>query len=617
MKKRTMKLMALLTASALVCTCVPFVAYAEEATESDAGEATDADASASDAAEAAYETTETDGGVITIMQAGANEVLVYYPNDNISETSAVKTTCTAPVFMVFGSGKYDTDTASAYAVESGLAALAAENGSSVVFVNPVGDTWSEEDAEAYGTIAQLINDSSTDSSENGITVSANYLTGETEVKVVGTQSRIYIYAENGGADYVADVALKTVEAATFWGGTVNVTPAGVTLSGLSDTEGVEANDIPVVSIGNSEEANAILEENCGSVLTVDAADYTAEYEEVIGNNRRQAGVLLPIYDYAAEGIVETVETYTVETTEDNASDAYAGTEEHPISVVTYYAEDLDVENGNVPLVLCFHGGGNTALFEAQATEWPLIGKENGFITVSVDQHYPNCTAGEIVELIEQLEEKYSIDSTRIYASGFSMGGCKSWDLYEQYPEIFAGLAPMDASNEPAVDSYGNAVENTNSDVIVPVFYVGGETSPLEEMPFQAEKLVDRLSSLFEVNQITKEYNCSFDAQDEWENSIWGVNGDITYQVTDQKAFLDSTLTVELFQSEDGNYYTAVANASNQSHEVYARNSWAAWDFLSQFSRQEDGSIAISEVTYSLSADDGSVVDNSYNMEAAE
>lgn len=281
--------------------------------------------------------------------------------------------------------------------------------------------------------------------------------------------------------------------------------------------------------------------------------------------------------------------------------------------MTYYAEDLDVEEGNVPLVLCFHGGGNTALYEAQATEWPEIGKEHGFMTVSVDLHYPNCSPTEIVDLIHALEEEYSIDASRIYASGFSMGGCKSWDLYEQYPEVFAGLAPMDASNEPAVDSFNNPVENPNTNVLVPVFYVAGETSPLPEMPNQDQKLIDRVRNLFTVNQVTAAYDVNFDEKDNWENPIWGISGDLSYAVTDT-AFTDSTLAVELFASQDGKYYTALTSASNQSHEVYARNSWAAWDFLSQFSRNEDGSISIEDVTYSRPSDDGSVADNSFNAE---
>lgn len=533
---------------------------------------------------------------VTELQAGPNTLFVCYPENNAGDTMGVSITCTAPVFLVFGEKKYDQESAKAYATESGLAALAAKEGSSVVIVNPVGDTWSDADAEVYNIIAGLISDDSASPHANGITASLNFMTQETEDKITGTTGRIYVYGVGAGADFALMNIVKEISGSQTFpdGNTIvfNNTIAGATLNGLSSADGVETSDIPVVSVGNSEEINAALQEAVGSLTIAEAADYAAQYQEVIGNNRRQAGVLLPIYDWEKEGIVEKIETASVTTSPDNVT--FADTETHDISYVTYYAEELDVENGNVPLVLCFHGGGNTALFEAQATEWPLIGKENGFITVSVDMHFPNMTAAETVELIEILKEKYSIDASRIYASGFSMGGCKSWDLYEQFPKEFAGLAPMDASFEPGKDSFDNPVAEPNTDTIVPVFYVGGETSPLPELPCQAEKLVNRVKNLFAVNQVAKAYDVSFEAADSWENPIWGVNGDNSYTVEDTKAFSDSVLTVEEFNSEDGNCYTALASASNQSHEVYARNSWAAWDFLSQFSRAEDGTIVITE-----------------------
>lgn len=247
----------------------------------------------------------------------------------------------------------------------------------------------------------------------------------------------------------------------------------------------------------------------------------------------------------------------------------------------------------MPLLLCFHGGGNTALYEALATEWPEIG-----------------------------QEKYSIDSSRIYATGFSMGGAKSWDLFEQYPEVFAGIAPMDASFEPGIDSYGNPVENVNEDVIVPIFYVGAENSFGAELPAHAlldgetitnGSLLNRIPQVFSVNQVNKEYNVELTDKENWENKAWGISGDISYTVTDKDDFTNSVLTVNLFQSKDGKYYTALADSSVQGHEILSRNNWAAWDFLSQFSRNEDGSISINEVTYTLPSDDGSITDNSYNM----
>lgn len=154
-----------------------------------------------------------------------------------------------------------------------------------------------------------------------------------------------------------------------------------------------------------------------------------------------------------------------------------------------------------------------------------------------------------------------------------------------------------AASAPGIDSYNNARESYNQDVHTPAFFLGSQEAPLPEMANQEQKL----SYLFEVNEVAQEYAYDVDA-----NLWWGVNGDPVYQVT------NSTLTVNLFKSSDGKCYTALADSNKQSHEVYAHNSWVAWDFPSQFSRNEGGSIAIDPVTYALPSDDGSVTDNSYN-----
>lgn len=555
----------------------------------------------------------TYGDTVATVQAGDNEILLYYPTPNAADTLGLVTVCTAPTILVFGDTKFDENGAIEFATESGLAALAAENAASVCFVNPQDETWSEKDQGAYANAAGAILSTTHDPIENGVVKRVDFESGEEIPSIAGNQMRILAYGIGQGADYLAGAALKQpVMVKMFYGYDVDVTPAACSLENCTVTEGIEKSDIPVVSINNSEEINQILKENCGSVQVETSADYAKQFSQVMGRYRRQVGRLAPVYDWSAEGVVELVKTYEVKTSSDNASEKYAGTQTHPINYILYYGEDLDVKNGKVPLVLCFHGGGNSALHEVMMTDWPMIGKENGFMTCSIDQHNPDCSATEIIELIDALKSEYSIDESRIYASGFSMGGCKSWDMFEQYPEVFAALAPMDASQEAGTDSYNNPVANGNTDTLVPVFYVGGEASPLEELPFQAEKVVGRMAQVFGINQVKTAYDVDFAAVDSWANKIWGVNGDLTYTVGDD-IFTDSVLTVELFQSQDGHYYTALASASNQAHEIYARNSWAAWDFMSQFSRNEDGSINVENVTYRLQSEDGSVVDNSYNQ----
>ena len=546
--------------------------------------------------------------VVTEVAVGDNTVYVYAPESDMIMTS----TCTAPCFIVFGDEAYTAETAEAEAVDTGLAALAAREGATVVFVNPQGDTWSDADFDVYPSLIGLYSDSSTDVFEDGLAHPVNFFTGEEETKILGAyQARIYLYAEGAGADFVAANYMKALVLTTVFGDGFAMefdrTPTTVTL--FNPTALPEAEDtasIAVAVVNGPDDAAEKLEGLTDKTL-VDTSDVTDgfdgqwiadNYGVLSGAYRSQAGVILPMHDYAAEGIVESIESFTL-------------ADDSTVNYAVYYDEELPVtgDADPVPLVMAFHGGGNTALFEAQASEWPEIAQTHGFIAVCVDRH-DAFSAPQMVELLDHLKEEYAIDATRVYASGFSMGSIRSWDMFEQFPTVFAGVAPMDGANPPGVTDFSTELDSYNTDVLVPVFYVGGQTSPLVEMANQDDnegnKIEARIAYAFGVNDVEQEY--SYDADvNEW----WGVNGDVVYEITDQAAFTDSTLTVNLFKSADGNYYTALADSSNQSHEVYARNSWAAWDFLSQFSRNEDGSVTVSPVTYTLPSDDGAVVDNNY------
>ena len=100
---------------------------------------------------------------------------------------------------------------------------------------------------------------------------------------------------------------------------------------------------------------------------------------------------------------------------------------------------------------------------------------------------------EAAQVIEHLKQKYPVDENRIYATGFSMGSGKTWDMFQEYPEIFAGLAPHSAlfpvRNNPFSPDLGDRLNET---VAVPMFYSGGELSHLPELPFQAEQGLERI-----------------------------------------------------------------------------------------------------------------------------
>lgn len=541
----------------------------------------------------AAEETEIEA-VVTEMTVAGSTVYVYAPKSELTVCS----TCTAPAFMVFGAAPYTAESAKADAEESGLGALAAAEGATIVYINPQGESWGEADLGVYSGLIDMYSNSSTNVYVGGIAEEVNFMTGMAATKILGDTGRVYIYGIGPGADFVAaNLMKKVVASVTYPDGftmTFDRTPTSVTLIAPSELPAAtEPADIAVAVVEGPADAAEKLAGLTEKVLISDE-DIAVVYEKLSGAYRRQVGVMLPMIDWAAEGITESVITRTASVTDPMSGE----TADLPYHSVVYYANDLAVNDpaNPVPLVLTFHGGGNTALYQAQASEWPLIGKANGFITVAVDNHTA-LTGAHIAELVEYLKTVYAIDASRIYASGFSMGSVKSWELFDD--PMFAGVAPMSGSfAAPAGDPAGH---------IMPAFYVGGEVSPLAELCHQGPDIINRVTYLLKANKISDSY--TYDAE---TNLFWGVNGDMSYQVTDKVAFKDSTLTVNLLASEDGRYYTALASSSNQSHEVYARNSWAAWDFLKQFSRAADGSVVIADVDYTLASDDGKVVDNGYN-----
>ena len=114
-----------------------------------------------------------------------------------------------------------------------------------------------------------------------------------------------------------------------------------------------------------------------------------------------------------------------------------------------------------------------------------------------------------------------------------MGGVKTWDLYQEYPEKFAALAPMGATVVPGRNSQFSTSPVLNDSVIVPVFYSGGQSSQLRELPFQGQDCIDRINYLFGVNRVDKPFDLSMSNRSEWEDTVYGFKGDIVREFTDE------------------------------------------------------------------------------------
>ena len=488
----------------------------------------------------------------------------------------------APLLLVFEEKPQDMDSAVRFARESGLADIAAKADSSVLFVYPTAkDGWKSADEGLYRELIAEIKMITV--YKDGIVENHDFFAKCFKGYFVrGAIFRADIYAFGDSADYAARCLLKTVQGEYLWG-PGEITPAMCSMERLSVQPDVQRKDIAVLSVANSPDINKAFE-NCENLLVKEKAEYKEDFEAFVRKFKMWCGRMEMEPDLDALGMCEDAGSALVETSKDNRS-RWKGEKTHKVGYFAYYNKDL-FDRGPVPLVIGFHGGGDSSMYLTFVSGWWEIAHRYGFLFVSVENHL-EVPAEEAVQLLNEIRKRYPIDEKRIYAAGFSMGSGKSWDLFQEYPRIFAGIMPASALFPVYTTFYGEpAKENLNKTVPVPVFYSGGEESPLPELPFQKDTCLERVQYVDEVNRLGGRFRkLSFENKAAWEDPIWGAKADRTEKIFDPSR--QSTLTINYYDSEDGVCRTAFASVSGQMHECRHHSCENAWKFISRFRLGED------------------------------
>ncbi len=483
----------------------------------------------------------------------------------------------APLLLVFEENRQSRDEAVSFARNSGLGAIAAASDTGVFFLYPTNGGWENATEAFYGDVIAEVKMDPVYS--DGIAAITDFFTRQFKGYFIrGAVFRADIYSFGKSADYVATHLLKTLQGEYLWG-PGEITPAMCSMQGLSVKPAVERRDIGILSIGNSEEINAALQ-GCQNILIKQEPDYQADFYGFVKQFKMWCGHMEFEPDLQAMHMTEEAGCTLVKTSSDNRG-AFKGCPEHKVGYFAYYNNDLFTK-GPAPLVMGFHGGGDSALYLTFVSGWYEVAHQYGFLFVSLENHQ-NVTATEIVEVIEDLKKRYPIDEHRIYGTGFSMGSGKTWDLFQEYPLVFAGLAPASAlfpvKDNPFSPPLGDRLNLT---VPVPIFYSGGEESPLPELPCQADSALERIQYAAEVNRLNRKFRIRYEDKESWADPIWGEPGDRVEKKYDPTR--DSYLTIRYYDSDDGVCRTAFASVSGQGHECRRHTCANAWEFISQFTR---------------------------------
>ena len=541
--------------------------------------------------------TPVDGGKIWKHSFEKFKATVYVPHNDLMD-DVLNYGFIAPYLLVFAEQDYSDDFPGAvqFARTNGFEDIAKKYGSSVVFVYPTSDGgWKNAAPDLFSEI--ISNSKIHEFYEDGVAKAYNRFTKQLEGHYIrGAIFRTCLYGFGKSADYIAANCLNHFEGDGLWG-RADCAPVVCTLYGLSDEAEIkiETDDIPVISYGNSIKVNDLFKSKCRWFLEKPEPDFVSDMDGFAKQFRRMLGEMEVDPDLEKDGLKIEPCVITVKTSLDNNGNDKS-TSEHKLGYFAFYNKPIfDPGRGPVPLVLAFHGGGDSSFYISYISDWAGIAHRHDFLLVAVENHL-NSTATEMVELVSHLKKQYNIDPTRIYASGFSMGGCKTWDIIQEYPTLIAAAAPMDATFDVGCNLYGQPVAGgINKTEPVPTYYIGGEITPLPELPFQAQKCIDRTKYILDLNEATKadSYTVKLEDKDKWQNKIWGIDGDYTHAVVDPNR--KGKLTLQFFTRNDGKCYNVFGSIDNQGHECRPHTCEYAWRFMSCFTRMANDQITGGEL----------------------
>jgi predicted peptidase len=159
----------------------------------------------------------------------------------------------------------------------------------------------------------------------------------------------------------------------------------------------------------------------------------------------------------------------------------------------YLPEDYGKSNKVYPVIMALHGAGERGdhLDQLKVHGLPKIlqsKKDFPFIVIA-----PQCPSGsrwteqfnELISILNDISKNYRVDTTRIYLTGYSMGGEGTWKFAMKYPDRFAAIAPICGLGYPRL------AEKLK---FVPIWVFHGDKDPVNPYS-ESEEMIKLLKSI--------------------------------------------------------------------------------------------------------------------------
>ena len=491
-----------------------------------------------------------------------------------------------PIIYVYPDTPYESkEDAWNELVELGLLDIAEAEMGAVIMMNPVGDEWGQADLDMYEA-------------------THDYVSFTTGVEKLTYYNLMYAIGEGSGSTFINNYLsanCKRIAAVLTFGGTIDAgverpyalpaylvgQPASTTsvYRDINDTDTTATETVNGVRkrtyTNSSDPVRKVIEFTAGP--TSFDRDYIADCWTAMFRYTTRTCLTDQVFDDMNTDVEFTLcERPNIEALNLTRNDIDNTPCVEGSNLIRWYEwipnEVYDtMENGTdekYPLIIVLHGNNDHPIYEAESNGWVQLAGDERLIVVAPYHQTLSNKSEEFINLIERLKSQYPIDESRIYCTGFSMGGMATTPLGMTYPEVFAAMAPMAGGS--VTESQMEAIAGK---IQIPYSFTIGSG----DQYFVRNGAVSAASSFDYVRVINgieeRDEDLNFD-----KYPLWGFSMEKT---TSEKTPQGFTMNTGSLLNEDGIPMMHFINTEELAHTHYPEYASYIWDWMSQFRRDPE------------------------------
>ncbi len=250
--------------------------------------------------------------------------------------------------------------------------------------------------------------------------------------------------------------------------------------------------------------------------------------------------------------------------------------------------------GTVPLILANHGGGDDPRqFVEEIGLLPLAGAERFAMVAPEHQSIGGLLSDALPELVKYMLKTYpALDSSRVYVTGYSMGGAATLRAVNGNPSIFAAAVPMAAAPYTGTPEQVERLQKAH----LPVMF----TTSSFDLGGAFDQVNGRIAAGYQTQlNLFLGYNGMkrIDAYDFKTYPVSGFKADRMVRVRLNGEY-DSYRWY--LNNADGVPMVALSYTMNLQHALYPEYGKIAWEFFRHYSRdRKTGAIKYNAYTGGL------------------